>query len=58
MVEGMVARIRAEFGAPMKVIATGGLSVLIAGATKVIDSVDQALTLRGLVSIYRRNRRD
>jgi type III pantothenate kinase len=58
MVEGMVARIRAEFGAPMKVIATGGLSALIAGATDAIDEVDAGLTLRGLVSIYRRNRRD
>src|SRR3984957_2773396 len=30
MIEGLVARIRAEYGAPLKVLATGGLAPLLA----------------------------
>src|SRR5205807_4227553 len=44
LVEGLVERIKAEFGAPMRVIATGGLAPLFAGATKVIEAVDPDLT--------------
>ena len=57
LIEGVVARIREEFGAEMKVIATGGLAPLFAGATKVIEHLDPDLTLRGLAQINRRNRR-
>jgi type III pantothenate kinase len=56
MVEGMVARIRAEFGQPMKVIATGGLAGLFAGATEVIEHVDRDLTMAGLVELFYANR--
>lgn len=56
MIEGMVARIRAEYGAPMKVIATGGLADLFAEQTDVIEHTDRSLTLRGLARIYARNR--
>ena len=52
MIEGVVARIKAEFGAPMKVIATGGLAGLFAGATEVIEHVDRDLTMAGLVELY------
>jgi type III pantothenate kinase len=52
MVEGVVARIKTEFGAPMKVIATGGLAGLFAGATEVIEHVDRDLTMAGLVELY------
>ncbi|MCR9221926.1 MAG: type III pantothenate kinase [Alphaproteobacteria bacterium] len=55
MIEGMVERLRGEFGAPMKVIATGGLSELFAEKTAVIERTDRALTLRGLAEIYKRN---
>ena len=37
LVEGLVARIKAEFGAPMRVIATGGLAPLFDGATPAIE---------------------
>ncbi|HEX9835990.1 MAG TPA: type III pantothenate kinase [Alphaproteobacteria bacterium] len=57
LIEGVVARIREEFGAEMKVIATGGLAPLFAGATQVIEHLDPDLTLRGLAQINRRNRR-
>ena len=56
LVEGLIARIRAEFGAPMKVIATGGLAPLFDSGTTVIDSVDADLTMRGLCEIFGRNR--
>jgi type III pantothenate kinase len=57
LIEGVVARIREEFGTEMKVIATGGLAPLFAGATQVIEHLDPDLTLRGLAQINRRNRR-
>ena len=57
MVEGLISRIQAEYGEPMKVIATGGLSVLFADATDAIHVTDPDLTLTGLVEIYRRNSR-
>ena len=52
MIEGIVARIKSEFGAEMKVIATGGLAGLFAGATDVIEHVDRDLTMAGLVELY------
>lgn len=55
MIEGMVARIREEWGTPMKVVATGGLSDLFAEHTDVIEHTDRSLTLRGLARIYHRN---
>ncbi|MPY70583.1 MAG: type III pantothenate kinase [Alphaproteobacteria bacterium] len=55
LIEGLVARIKAEFGAPMTVIATGGLAPLFVEATTAIEHLDPDLTLRGLAEIYRRN---
>lgn len=54
LIEGMVARIKSEYGDPMKVIATGGVSSLFEGATHVIDHFDPNLTIRGLIEIARR----
>lgn len=56
LVEGLVARIKAEDGRPMKVIATGGLAPLFADGTDVFTAIDADLTLRGLLAIYRANR--
>ena len=56
LIEGIVARIRAERGEPMDVIATGGLASLFVGSTAVLDRVDPDLTLWGLRLIYRQNR--
>ncbi|WP_321391527.1 type III pantothenate kinase [Emcibacter sp.] len=58
LVEGLVARIRAEYGKPMKVMATGGLAPLFNDSTDIIEIVDQELTTRGLFEIYDRNRND
>jgi type III pantothenate kinase len=56
LIEGIVARIRAEFGAELTVVATGGLAPLFAKATPVIEKFEPEITMRGLVEIHRRNR--
>jgi type III pantothenate kinase len=48
MMEGLIARMRAEIGRPAKVVATGGLAVLFGEATTIFDAVDADLTLEGL----------
>ena len=55
LIEGMVARIKAEWGKPMTVIGTGGVASLFEGATTSIDRFDPDLTIRGLLEIWRRN---
>jgi len=55
LIEGLVARIKAEWGAPMTVIGTGGVASLFEGATPSIDRFDPDLTIRGLLEIWRRN---
>jgi type III pantothenate kinase len=55
LVEGLVARFRAELGPQLKVIATGGLAALVAAETQVIDAVDPWLTLEGLRLIWEMN---
>ena len=55
LIEGLIDRIRAEYGAPMQAIATGSVASLFEGATTRIDAFDPELTLRGLLEIVRRN---
>ena len=55
LIEGLIDRIRAEYGRPMQAIATGGVASLFEGATTKIDAFDPELTLRGLLEITRRN---
>ena len=55
LVEGLVARIKEEYGKPMTVIATGGLAKVFYRQTPAIDHHDPDLTIRGLVQIYARN---
>ena len=55
LVEGLVGRIKTEFGAPMRTVGTGGLAPLFAGATDSIEQVDPDLTLWGLRLIYQLN---
>ena len=55
-VEGIVSRMRRELDMSARGVATGGLAVVIAPATKTIDVVEPMLTLEGLRIIYERNR--
>lgn len=55
LVEGMVARFRAELGDDMKVIGTGGFAETIARHTEVIEEVNPWLTLEGLRLVWEMN---
>jgi len=55
LIEGLVARIKAEYGQPMTTIATGGLARLFRHSTGAIEHVDLDLTIRGLQQIYHLN---
>ncbi len=52
LIEGLVARIRGEFGKPMRTLGTGGLAPLFANATDAIETVDRNLTMTGLVDLF------
>lgn len=54
LIEGLVRRIKDEYPAPLKVVATGGVASLFEGATDCIDIFDQDLTIRGLLEIHKR----
>ncbi len=48
LVDGMVRRMKAEMGVPVKVVATGGLAPLMADVSETIEAVEGDLTLEGL----------
>ena len=56
MLEGMIARTRAELGSEARVILTGGLAPLLAGRSPLLDHHDPDLTLIGMRLIYDRVR--
>jgi type III pantothenate kinase len=56
MVEGLIARIRAELGEPARVVATGGLAETLGAEIPSIEAIDPVLTLTGLRLIWERNR--
>ena len=58
LIEGIVQRMKEEYGSPMTVVATGGLADLFSDGTPVIEHCDPDLTIRGLLEIFSRNRRD
>ena len=55
LIEGLIDRIKAEYGKPLTVIATGGVASLFVGATDKIDHFDGDLTITGMLEIWRRN---
>ncbi len=52
MMEGLIARMKAEIGEPVKVIATGGLAALFDSQAHLFDRIEPDLTLRGLAILY------
>jgi type III pantothenate kinase len=56
MMEGLVARLRAEIGRPVKIIATGGLATLFDAHTDIFDAIEGDLTIQGLAMLYARSR--
>ncbi len=60
-VEFIVRKMKKELeevcpGKPVRVVATGGLSSLVASGVDCIDTIDRRLTLEGLQMIYHKNR--
>ncbi|WP_424941769.1 type III pantothenate kinase [Aliiroseovarius crassostreae] len=56
LVQGLIGRVKEEYGKPMKVIGTGGLSSLFAQGAELYDFIEHDLTLHGLVKIYDYNK--
>ena len=54
MIEGLVARMKAEVGRPVKVIATGGLATLFEQHTTLFDVIEPDLTIKGLAMMWDR----
>ncbi len=54
MMEGLIERMKAEIGRPVKVVATGGLAILFDDQTEIFDHVDADLTIHGLAILAER----
>jgi type III pantothenate kinase len=52
MIEGLVARLKAEVGRPVTVIATGGLATLFERHTDVFNRIEPDLTIQGLAMMW------
>ncbi len=56
VIDTITARIKEEYGKPMKVIATGGLASLYDKACPVIEQIEPDLTIYGLQALYAMNK--
>ncbi len=52
MIEGLIARMKVQIGAPVQVVATGGLAILFQEHKHLFDHVEPDLTLRGLSILF------
>ncbi|MBT8425467.1 MAG: type III pantothenate kinase, partial [Silicimonas sp.] len=56
LVREITARIKTEYGRPMKVIGTGGLAPLFSQGDVLFDTIEDDLTMHGLTVIHRFNK--
>lgn len=56
LVREITARIKDEYGKPMKVIGTGGLAPLFSQGDVLFDTIEDDLTMHGLTVIHRYNK--
>ncbi len=54
LVDGILERVLSELG-PARVIATGGMAQFVAGGSRFLAEIDEALTLTGLRIVWERN---
>ena len=52
MIEGLTGRMKREIGAPITVVATGGLAALFDKHTDAFDAIEPDLTIQGLSQLY------
>lgn len=57
LVEGIITRMKKELNCDLFVVATGGLATLISAECRLINEVDEFLTLKGLRIIFDRNKK-
>lgn len=57
LIEGILKRMKKEFGPVKTVIATGGLAAVLARDCPSIDTVDENLTLEGLRLLWEKNKK-
>jgi len=57
LIESLIKRIRAEYGEPMKVVATGGLASVFESEVHLFDIIEPDLMYLGLLEVWRRNRK-
>lgn len=58
MIEGLIARMKAEIARPLTVIATGGLATLFQEQAHLFDRIEPDLTLNGLMHLYNHRTND
>ena len=55
MVDGLLERLCAELGAAPQIIATGGQASMIQAGSRLVEHLDEDLTLKGLRLLWERN---
>ena len=58
LIDGITARIKSEYGRPMTVVGTGGLAPLFATGEVLFDTIEDDLTMHGLVVIHDYNKNE
>ena len=54
--ENIIKHLKQDLGKDYKVVLTGGLSKFIAKYSDVVDVVDEELTLKGIIELYKMNK--